>query len=58
METWEVEHLEESPKYDSYIFMSNFGGVFGLFTGFSLLTAVELLELGFDVAYFLCARRR
>ena len=56
METWEVDHLEGIPKYDAYIITSNLGGVFGLFIGFSLLTAVELLVLVFDMAYVMCSR--
>lgn len=45
----EVEHIESAPKYDVNTLIATYGGVLGLFTGFSFLTFVELLELLHDV---------
>ena len=51
-----------SAKYDWSVLLSNVGGVLGLFTGFSILTAVEVAELCFDLwAYFctfVCKKKR
>ena len=38
-----------SPEYDWSAFMSNLGGTMGLFTGFSLLSFMELVELMIDL---------
>ena len=52
----QMEVFETKPKFDVYYFVSSMGGTLGLFTGFSLLTAVELGELGARLATLLCLR--
>lgn len=52
----QMEAFETEPKYDVYNFISSIGGTLGLFTGFSLLTAVEVMELGARLATLLCHR--
>ena len=48
-ESLEVEIFESTPKYDLSALLSNLGGVFGLFTGFSVLTTIELITLLVDI---------
>jgi len=49
-----VVHTEvASAKYDWSVLISNIGGVMGLFTGFSILTGFELVELMFDLVAYL-----
>ena len=51
-----LEHTEvDSAKYDWSVLMSNIGGVMGLFTGFSVLTALEIVELMVDLWAYLCS---
>ena len=52
-ESISVEKHVTRPKYDWEVLLANIGGQLGLFTGFSLLTAMELLELLCDVWTFL-----
>ena len=48
-ESLEVKTVKTSPKYDWVGFLSNIGGVMGLFTGFSILSFLEIVELLFDL---------
>ena len=48
-ETMDVETHRTSAKYDMTVLLANIGGQFGLFTGFSFLTALEIFELVFDI---------
>ena len=61
MDSLEVTTEVTSPKYDFVSFLSNIGGVMGLFTGFSVLSFLEIIELLFDmwgyVLSFLCRRK-
>ncbi|KAL8599243.1 hypothetical protein ACOMHN_007959 [Nucella lapillus] len=43
------EHLKTSPAYDWSRLLSDLGGQFGLWLGFSLLTALEIVQLTFDL---------
>ena len=54
-ESLEVKTEETSPKYDWVGFLSNIGGVMGLFTGFSILSFLEIVELLFDLGACLFA---
>ena len=45
----EVKTVVTSPKYDWVAFLSMIGGVMGLFTGFSVLSCLEIVELIFDL---------
>ena len=44
--------IEERPVYSVAIVMSNFGGLFGLYLGFSVLTVLEIVDFGFDVVEY------
>ena len=45
--------IEERPVYNFVLVVSNFGGLLGLYLGFSVLTVLELVDFGFDlVEYF------
>ena len=57
-DTLDVETLVSSPKYDLSVLLSNFGGTFGLFAGFSVLTVMELIELLIDILCYLCIRNK
>ena len=48
-ESTDVETHVTRAKYDLAVLLANIGGQLGLFTGFSLLTALEILELVWDV---------
>ena len=49
LESLDVEKEVKSPKYEWSSFLSNVGGVMGLFTGFSVLSFFEILELLVDM---------
>ena len=51
-----VEHRQAVAATDAYTLVSSLGGVLGLFTGFSLLTLVEVVELLTDLSLLLCRR--
>ena len=51
MASSDVERYEVVPKYDWFVLVANFGGMFGLFTGFSVLTGIEILILLFDLTF-------
>ena len=53
--TLEVTKEVTTPKYDWVGFLSNIGGVMGLFTGFSVLSFLEIVELLFDLGACLFA---
>ena len=40
--------IEERPVYSVVFILSNFGGLLGLYLGFSVLTVLELVDFGFD----------
>ena len=44
--------IEERPVYNVAIVMSNFGGLLGLYLGFSVLTILELVDFGFDIVEY------
>ncbi|XP_005106187.1 amiloride-sensitive sodium channel subunit alpha-like [Aplysia californica] len=48
-ETLKVDKYVTNAKYDWSILLSNFGGQLGLCIGFSILTALEIFELIFDI---------
>ncbi|XP_076466241.1 epithelial sodium channel subunit alpha-like [Babylonia areolata] len=50
------EQIQTSPAYDWSRLLSDLGGQFGLWLGFSLLTALELVQLVFDVCQHLLGR--
>ena len=47
--TLEEKFYTTEPKYDIALLLANIGGQLGLFTGFSVLTGVEILELLTDL---------
>ena len=50
-----IEQYVTSAKYENiYLFVTQIGGALGLFTGFSLLSSVEIIELVFDLWVYLC----
>ena len=49
LETLEVDIETQSPKYEWSSFLSSIGGVMGLFTGFSILSFFEIVELLIDL---------
>ena len=51
--TLEEEIYVTEPKYDMTLLLANIGGQLGLFTGFSVLTGVEMLELITDLFHTL-----
>ena len=53
--TLEVTKEVTTPKYDWVGFLSNIGGVMGLFTGFSVLSFLEIVEVLFDLGACLFA---
>ena len=55
LESLEVKTEVTSPQYDWSDFLSNIGGVLGLFTGFSILSALEILELVCDLWAYLAS---
>ena len=59
LESMGVQNEVKSPKYEWSSFLSNIGGVMGLFTGFSILSFFEMVELLLDLwAYGVSAIRR
>ncbi|XP_005109081.2 degenerin unc-8 [Aplysia californica] len=48
-ETLKVDKYVTNAKYDWSILLSNFGGQLGLCIGFSILSALEIFELIFDI---------
>ena len=45
--------IEERPVYNLVSVVSNFGGLLGLYLGFSVLTILELVDFAFDmIEYF------
>ena len=48
-QSYDVESVVSSPKYDVSRLVASYGGVVGLFAGLSLLTALEVLELVVDL---------
>ena len=55
-DTMEEEIYLTEPKYDIPLLLANIGGQLGLFTGFSVLTGVEILELFTDLCQTLACR--
>ena len=53
--TLDVKTEVTTPKYDWVGFLSNIGGVMGLFTGFSILSFLEIVELVFDLVVYTLA---
>ena len=49
LESLDVHKDVQSPKYEWSSFLSNVGGVMGLFTGFSILSFFEIVELLIDL---------
>ena len=49
LSTLKSEVFTSSPKYEPFTLLSALGGLLGLFTGFSVLTGMEFLELAADV---------
>ena len=52
-ETTNVEKEVTRAKFNWEVLLANIGGQLGLFTGFSVLTALEILELLYDLWAFL-----
>ena len=50
--TTDTEVSISSPKYEVFSLLSSVGGLLGLFSGFSLLTGFQILELFVDIAGF------
>ena len=51
------ELISQQPKTDLLSLISNIGGILSLFLGISFLSFVELLEILFEVMYFLFSKR-
>ena len=58
METTAVENLVSTPKYTWGVLLSHVGGVLALFLGCSVLVALELAELIFDLGSHIYSRRK
>ena len=56
MDTMMEEIWTNEPKYDFTVLLANMGGQLGLFTGFSVLTGVEIFELFTDLCTALVRR--
>lgn len=50
------EIILTDPAYDWNKLLSDIGGQLGLWLGFSLMTAIEVLELLYDIISFICRR--
>ena len=48
--------IEERPVYNFVMIISNFGGLLGLYLGFSVLTVLELDDFGFDFMEYIRLR--
>ena len=45
--------IDERPVYSFVLIVSNFGGLLGLYLGFSVLTVLEVIDFGFDLLEYL-----
>ena len=55
-ENMSPEVIKSLPKYDWSTLLSNVGGTLGLWLGFSILTAMEVLELFLDFMIHTCSK--
>ncbi len=51
-----VTIIEERPVYTLVMILPNFGGLLGLYLGFSVLTVLELVDFGFDIVEYVRLR--
>ncbi|ELU13552.1 hypothetical protein CAPTEDRAFT_146895 [Capitella teleta] len=56
-EEFNFEQISERPSYSAWSYMSDVGGVLGLWIGFSLLTVFEFIELAADIVVWIAAKK-
>jgi len=49
--------ISESPKTETFSFISSIGGILGLFLGISFLSLIEIFEIAYEIFFYLITIR-